>query len=169
LQKKLSDEKCENFSFRVKLGEYEVELCGTHRDVMRTVERLPTLITNVSKAFDNARPKTIAKITVKTTDSVQEIKPSEIKAVEFPKIISTYNTQKAGLQILESDWGKWRPRNVEEIADAMKANNMEFPGRVIESVLEGLAEKGLVRRWNTNTGFVYIIADQTNVNSEGEQ
>ncbi len=169
MQKKLSEEQCENFSLRVKLGEYEVELSGTHRDVMRTVDRLPTLIANVNKAFESVRPKTIAKITVRTTDSAQETKPSESKAVNIPKIASTDNTQEAVLQILESDWGKWRPRTVEEINDAMKANNLQFPGRVIESVLEGLAEKGSVRRWNTNTGFVYIIADHNNVNSEGEQ
>ena len=165
MQKKLSDEQSEGFSFRVKIGEYEVEISGSHHDVMRTVERLPTLIANVNKAFESAKPKTIAKITVKTTDSTQEAKPSEVKVVSMPKISSTQNTQEAVLQILESEWGKWRPRTIDEINDAMKSNNLQFPGRVIESVLEGLAEKGSVRRWNTNTGFVYIIADQKTVNS----
>jgi hypothetical protein len=167
LQRKLVEGKDEGFSFRVKIGEYEVELSGSHRDVMKTIERLPILITNVNKAFDSVRPKTIAKITVKTTDSTQDSKSSEASK-SFPKIASTENTQDAVLHILESEWGKWRPRTVEELNDAMKANGLQFPGRVIESVLEGLSEKGLVRRWNTNTGFVYILAEQQNFNSEGE-
>jgi hypothetical protein len=167
LQRKLVEGKDEGFSFRVKIGEYEVELSGSHRDVMKTIERLPILITNVNKAFDSVRPKTIAKITVKTTGSTQDSKSSETSK-SFPKIASTENTQDAVLHILESEWGKWRPRTVEELNDAMKANGLQFPGRVIESVLEGLSEKGLVRRWNTNTGFVYILAEQQNFNSEGE-
>jgi hypothetical protein len=167
LQRKLVEGKDEGFSFRIKIGEYEVELCGSHRDVMKTVERLPILITNVNKAFDSVRPKTIAKITVKTTDSTQDSKSSEASK-SFPKIAATDNTQDAVLHILDSEWGKWRPRTVEELNDAMKANGLQFPGRVIESVLEGLSEKGLVRRWNTNTGFVYILAEQQNFNSEGE-
>ncbi len=168
MQKKLVDEQCESFSLRVKIGEYEVELSGAHRDVMKTVERLPTLIANINKAFEVAKPKTIAKITVKTTDSTQESKSSEASAVSFPKVAATENTQEAVLQVLESDWGKWRPRTIDEINDAMKANKMQFPGRVIESVLEGLAEKGSVRRWNTNTGFVYVLADQKKFSPEGE-
>ncbi len=167
MQKKLIDEKSENFSFRIKIGEYEVEFSGSYKEVMKTIERLPTLITNVNKAFDSIRPKTIAKITVKTTDSAQDSKSSDASK-SFPKISSTENTQDAVLHILESEWGKWRPRTVEELTDALKANNLQFPGRVIESVLEGLSEKGLIRRWNTNTGFVYILAEHKNFNSEGE-
>jgi len=169
LQRKLADERNEGFSLRVKIGEYEVELSGSHHDVMKAMDRLPSLITNVNKAFESARPKTIAKITVRTTDSAQETKPVEVTANGFPKIAATANTQEAVLKILESDWGKWRPRTIEELNDAMKANNLQFPGRVIESVLEGLSEKGLLRRWNTTTGFVYILADQHNINSEGEK
>jgi hypothetical protein len=165
LQRKLADEQREGFSFRVKIGEYEVELSGTHHEVMKTVERLPILIANVNKAFESVRPKTIAKITVRTTDTGQEGKSSEATAKGYPKIATTENTQEAVLKILESDWGKWRPRTIEELNDAMKSNNLQFPGRVIESVLEGLSEKGLVRRWNTTTGFVYILADQKNFTS----
>ncbi|NLE04843.1 MAG: hypothetical protein GX638_08585, partial [Crenarchaeota archaeon] len=113
MQKKLAEKPNEIFSIRIKLGEYEVELSGTHHDVMRAVERLPTFISNVNKAFQEVRPKTIAKITVKTTDSEEAVKPSETKAVSIPKIGSTNNTQDAVLLILESDWGKWRPRTVE--------------------------------------------------------
>ncbi len=168
MQKKLVEEQATGFSFRVKFGEYEIELAGSHREVIKTIEKLPLLINNVNKAFESVRPKTIAKITVKTTDDIQATKTAESKAVSIPKIDPSSNTQEAVLQILESEWGKWRPRTVEEINDAMKANKLQFPGRVIESVLEGLAEKGSVRRWNTATGFVYIIADPKKENSEGE-
>lgn len=160
MQKKLVEESVEGFSLRVKIGEYEVELKGARREVMKTVDKLPNIITNINKAFESVKPKTIAKITVKTTDSKEFAKSAEAPASGFPKIRSTGNTQEAILQILESDWGKWRPRTAEEINEAMKENKLQFPGRVIESILEGLSEKGLIRRWNTNAGFVYILANQ---------
>jgi len=37
----------ECFGFRVKMGEYEVEISGTREEVLRTVEDLPSLMVNV--------------------------------------------------------------------------------------------------------------------------
>jgi len=48
VQEKKNEEKQEGFVFRVKLGEYEVELKGTHEEVTKTLENLPNLFTNVN-------------------------------------------------------------------------------------------------------------------------
>ena len=160
LQKKQSNEKSECFSLRVKIGEYEVELSGTRQEVMETFENLPDLIANVHKAFECAKPKTVATITVKTAEETKTAKPAETPAMNYPKIAATENADQAVLRILESDWGKWRPRTVEEIKQAMQTNNLKFTERVLDSALDRLSKKGLVRRWNTNTGFVYILAEQ---------
>ena len=168
LQKKRVDEKTEGFLLRVKIGEYEVELSGTHEEVMKTVESIPDLIANINRAFESAKPKTVATITVKTADETKTAKTSEAPAQNYPKIAATEDAEKAVLRILESEWGKWRPRTVEELKEAMKANDLKHSERVFASTLDGLAKKGLVRRWNTNTGFVYILAEKKQVSSGGK-
>ncbi len=168
LQKKGTDKNSGGFSLRVKIGDYEVELSGSRQEVMETVRNLPELIANVNKAFEVAKPKTIATITVKTAEETKTAKPAETPIQNFPKIAATENAEQAVLSILESDWGKWRPRTVEELKQAIQSNNLKFTDHVLDSALDGLSKKGLVRRWNTNTGFVYILAEQK-VKSKGER
>lgn len=168
MQKKRVDEKTEGFLLRVKIGEYEVELSGTHKEVMKTVASIPDIIANINRAFESAKPKTVATITVKTTDEPKTAKTSEAPVQNYPKIAATEDAEKAVLRILESDWGKWRPRTVEELEEALKTNDLKYSERVLASTLDGLAKKGLVKRWNTNTGSVYILAEKKQVSSGGK-
>ena len=165
-EKKKIEEKPESFAFRVKIGDYEVEVRGTHEEVTKTIENLPNLITNVHKAFENVKPKTVATLTVKT-EAPPKATP-EAPAKTYPKIISPANCEKAVLRILETDWGKWRPRTTEELKEAMKANELKYPPRILATTLNELADKGMVRRWNTNTGFVYILAEEKPLSSGGD-
>jgi hypothetical protein len=57
---------------------------------------------------------------------------------------------------------------MEELKEVMKSNKLKYPGRMLKATLDGLAEKGKVRRWNTNTGFVYILADEKSSSSRGK-
>ncbi len=170
VQGKKSEEKQEGFVFRVKLGEYEVELKGTHEEVTKTLENLPNLFTNINKAFEIAKPKTVATITVKTEPPSKETAKAaaEASAQSYPKITAPANCDEAVLRFLETDWGKWRPRTMEELKEAMNANGLKYPGRMLSATLDALAEKDKVRRWNTNTGFVYILADEKPSSRGGE-
>jgi hypothetical protein len=165
VEEKKIEEKREGFAFRVKIGEYEVEIKGTYEDVTKTIENLPNLVTNVHKAFENLKPKTVATLTVKT--EAVKAQP-EASAQSYPKIGSPRNCEEAVRRILETDWGKWRPRTAEELREVMKANELKYPGRVLAETLNELADKGLVRRWNTTTGFVYILAEEKASGSGGE-
>ena len=165
-EKKKIEEKPESFAFRVKIGDYEVEMRGTHEEVTKTIENLPNLVTNVHKAFENVKPKTVATLTVKT-EATPKATP-EAPAKTYPKIISPANCEEAVLRILETDWGKWRPRTTEELKEAMRANELKYPPRILAGTLNELADKGMVRRWNTNTGFVYILAEEKPLNSGGD-
>ena len=162
---KKAKEKHEGFAFRVKIGECEVEIRGTHEEVTKTIEKLPDLVTNVNKAFEIAKPKTVATLTVKTEASKAAPEASE---QTYPKVPSSANCEEAVLRILETDWGKWRPRTMEELQEAMKASGLKYPGRTLGATLDALAEKGMVRRWNTNTGFVYILAEEKPSSSGGK-
>lgn len=144
-----------SFILRVKLGEYEVEVGGTHDDVLKTIEDLPSLISNVHRAFDSVRPKKVATLTVKT-EGGHEKAASE----KYPEIPAAETCNEAVLRLLETDWGKWRPRTLEELRGALKANGLEHPARVLAAVLLDLVKQVKIRRWNTDAGYVYILAEK---------
>jgi hypothetical protein len=137
------------------MGEYEVEVNGTREEVLKTIEDLPILVTNVRKAFENVKPKTVATLTVKTGSQKEQA-----DAHKYPRIMQTENSDDAIIRTLETDWGKWRPRTMDELKDALKANGLDYSGRVLEGVLMGLVKSGKVRRWNTDAGYVYILVEK---------
>lgn len=143
------------FTFRVKFGDCEIEICGNREEVLKTIEELPNLLSYVNYAFETLKPKTVATLTVK-----RESAKEEASLQKFPKIVHTEKCDEAVLRILESEWGKWRPRTFTEIVDALKANNLNFSGRVLSAVLLGLVKKGMIRRWKTDAGYVYILAEK---------
>jgi hypothetical protein len=158
IDKDNSEKQSSSFAFRLKVGDYEIEIRGTHEEVTKTIENLPELVMNVHKAMENVKPKTVATITVKTEPTVKQ--EPESQTTPYPKIAAPASCAVAITRILETDWGKWRPRTVDELKDAMKANDLKYGSRELTDTLNKLAEKGTVRRWNTNTGFVYILAER---------
>ena len=144
-----------NFVLRVKIGEYELEIGGTRAEVLKTIEDLPNLIGNIQKAFDYSRPKKFATLTVKTEAPKDEKTTSE----KYPRISGARTCEEATLRLLETDWGKWRPRTVEELREALKANGLEYPARTLAAVLLDLVKQEKIRRWNTDSGYVYILAE----------
>lgn len=144
------------FVIKVRIGDYEVELGGTREEVLKTIEDLPRLVANVHKAFEATKPRTVATLTVKTGKVGEE---TQVHAQKYPKISPAQSTEEAVVQVLKTDWGKWRPRKLDELREALQTNGMNCSGRVLAGVLMGLAKKGKVRRWNTDAGFVYILVE----------
>lgn len=144
-----------SFILRVKLGEYEVEVCGTRDDVLKTIEELPSLISNVHRAFDSVRPKKVATLTVKTEGGYEKA-----ASEKYPEIPAAETCNEAVLRLLETDWGKWRPRTLEELRGALKANGLEHQARMLAAVLLDLVKQEKIRRWNTDAGYVYILAEK---------
>ena len=155
MQDKAVGETRRGFAFRVKIGEYEVEINGTREEVLQTIEELPDLMADVHSAFEGLKPKTVATLTVKT-----EAAKEEAATQKYPKISRTENCDEAILRILETDWGKWRPRTIDELKEALKANGLNYSGRIFAGVLMGLVRKRKVRRWKTDAGHVYILAEK---------
>lgn len=161
-------ESTDPFTFRVKLGEYEIEIKGTHQNVTSTINKLPKLINNIQKAFDNLTPKTVTTLTVKTEPSDSEPKTKKTSQ-EYPKITSTKNCEQAILDLLKTNWGKWRPRTMEEIQDAIISNDLKFSKTVLSKAIGKLVKKRMIRRWSTNAGFVYILAEEMPVKKSGKK
>ncbi|MEM3699486.1 MAG: hypothetical protein QXL57_01270 [Candidatus Bathyarchaeia archaeon] len=154
---KKAESRSRSFVFRLRTGEYEVEICGTREEVLKTIENLPSLAANLHRAFEGLKPKTVATLTVK---AAAEGSKDEALVQKYPKILRTEKCDEAILRILETDWGKWRPRTVEELREALKANGLSYPGNSLTRVLTGLVKKGLVRHWKTDAGYVYILAEK---------
>ena len=157
----LKDEgKLKGFSFRARVGEFEVELSGTREEVAKAIKDLPSLMGDVSKAFEVLKPKTTTTLTIKTAPSAGGGK-EEVPVQKYPKIAGAEGAgDEAVLRLLETDWGKWRPRTIDELRGALEANGLHFPGSALAGALLGLVRSGRVRRWKTDAGVVYILAEQ---------
>ncbi|MCD6446116.1 hypothetical protein J7L49_04970 [Candidatus Bathyarchaeota archaeon] len=145
--------KMEAFSIFLKMGDYEIEISGARNEVLETLKELPQLIGNIYKAFEKYRSKTTATLTVKTATP-------EASILNYPKISRTKSCSEAILKILKTDWGKWRPRTVKELREALNFNNLNYPERTLAGVLTNMVKKGKVRRWRTDAGYVYILAEE---------
>jgi hypothetical protein len=154
-RKEIQGLQSKGFVFRVKIGECEVEIGGSREEVMKTVQELPSLMTGVREAFESAKPKTVATLTIK-----KEEPKEDTAAHKYPKIIQTDKCDEAILRVLETDWGKWRPRTLAELENAFKANELSFSGHTAAAVLTSLVKKGKIRRWKTDAGDVYILAEK---------
>jgi hypothetical protein len=146
-----------NFVFRVRLGEYEIEIGGARDEVLKTIEDLPSLIGNVNRAFEGVKPKKVATLTVKTEASRDEAAAASEK---YPQISTSATGDDAVISLLETDWGKWRPRTLEELRAALKANGIEYQTRTLAEILLDLVKEEKIRRWNTDSGYVYILAEK---------
>jgi hypothetical protein len=129
------------FSFRVKMGEREIEISGTREEVMKAIEELPQLMETVSKAF-------------KSTKTAKENK--QPTGSEYPSV-SASGCSEAVLQLLASDWGK-QPRSLPELGEALKANAVYYPSTTVSGVLSWLIRKNKIKRWKTDKGYVYVLA-----------
>ncbi len=145
----------DNFAFRLKTGDYEIEVNGNYGDVLNTIKNLPNIVVDIDKAFEKIKPRKVATLTVKT-----ETASPQKASKQYPQIQSSQKLDEAVLRILETDWGKWRPRTIDELDEALKANGSEQSPRTLGGVLMDLVKREKIKRWNTNAGYVYILAEK---------
>ena len=152
-----------SFSFRVKSGDYEVEISGTRKEVLGALDDLPTLMAKVLKGVEEAKLKATASSSPKPL-TVRVTSPSAspsvaAQSIPIPSIPSAKQFSQSILSLLETDWGRWRPRTMPEITEALKANAIHYPATTLSGVLTWLVKRGKVRRWKTDEGYVYILAE----------
>ena len=146
------------FSFRVKIRENEIEVSGTQKEVLSIIKDLPSLIEKISRALatiNNEKTNDVPGRQVVVRSLLPEKSPKR-----FPSIKGAKNCSKAVLKLLETEWGAWRPRTISEIVSALKTNAIHYPSSTLSGVLSWLVKKGKVRRWKTDAGYVYILAEK---------
>ena len=146
------------FSIRIKVNQNEVEISGTHKQVLEAVESLPKIVDHFSKAFAEKNAKAI--VSEETPITVQLTSQTPVPSKMYPSIKKAKNCSQAVLKLLETEWGAWRPRTLSEIVEALKANAMHYPSTTLSGVLSWLVKRGKVRRWKTDAGYVYILAEK---------
>jgi hypothetical protein len=146
------------FSFRFKKDQNEIEISGTQKEVLKLVEDLPEIVEKLFKAFAHggASPSTEGEQPVK----VRLTSSAKSASKMYPSIKKAKNCSQAVLKLLDSEWGAWRPRTISEIDEALKTNTIHYPTSTLSGVLSWLAKKGRVRRWKTDAGYVYILAEK---------
>ena len=146
------------FSLRVRLGQCEVEISGNRDEVLKTVEDLPNLIATISEAFAGAGVGVSDVSPVESSSSLSSSASVPVSVI-YPSIQSSGNCSDAVLRLLETDWGRTMPRMLPELIGAMKANAVHYPATTLSGVLNWLVRKGRVKRWKTDKGYVYVLAD----------
>lgn len=149
-----------SFSVRVKFGEFEIQLGGTRKEVLDTLNDLPALVTKVMKAFEEAKQKNTAQTETKPITVRISSANNPAASIPIPTIQPAKQLNQSILNLLETDWGRWRPRTMPELIEALKANGVHYPATTLSGVLMWLVKKGKVRRWKTDEGYVYILAEQ---------
>ena len=130
------------FSFRVKMGQQEIEISGTREEVIKTIEELPSLVASISKAFESTKNRDVASQPVAST---------------YPSISPSSSCSEAVLKLLETDWGG-QARTLTELGEALKANAVHYPSTTVSGVLAWLVRKNKIKRWKTDRGYVYVLA-----------
>ena len=154
------------FSLRVRLGRCEVEISGSKDDVLRTVEDLPNLVAVISEAFSQAGVEVSQnEVGVQSVSPVSSSQSSSHAHV-YPSIRSTGGCADAVLRLLATHWGRASPKTLPEIVEAMRANAVHYPVTTLSGVLNWLVRKGKVKRWKTDKGYVYVLAQATAMPSQ---
>jgi len=143
------------FSLRVRLGRCEVEISGSRDEVLHAVEDLPRLVAVIFEAFSQVGVEVSQNETSSPAVSASQ---SSSPAPVYPSIQSTGGCADAVLRLLSTEWGRAAPRTLPEIVEAMRVNAVHYPVTTLSGVLNWLVRKGRVKRWKTDKGYVYVLA-----------
>lgn len=138
------------FTIRLKISNYEVELTGSRTEVMQTLDELPKIVGKVVEAFN--LPHDLK------TQSPQE--SPKITEQELPVLSAQagISCPDAIVAVLSTDWGREKPRYLNEIHEAMKVNALHFPMGTVKGRLTDLTKRGILRRIRSEKGYGYVLA-----------
>jgi hypothetical protein len=143
-----SEEK--RFAIRLRIGNNEIEISGSHEDVMSTFQNIGELVSKTSDAFGQAPHQPATANNEPTQQSTEESFPSVSIDPATP-------CPDALIQLLSTDWGKKEPRTLGELLAAMKVNAIHYPEGTVKGRLTDLTKRGVLRRISSRSGYEYIL------------
>lgn len=136
---------------KFRIGDADVQLEGSRNDILEIIEKdLTKIVEGLTKI-----PKIGFPTTSKTEMNQHIIQPATPQLAEpFPSI-QAKSCAEAIVNLLSSEWGRTKPRSISEIRAALEVNALHYSEKVIGFTLTRLTKKQKLRRWKTESGFVY--------------
>ena len=136
------------FHIHVRIRESEIELKGTRKEVISTLDELDWIVEKFSKAFN---------IGHQSKAQISDNQRAQRSNTKFPTIPRTTKCGEAVIALLSTEWGK-TPRTISELREAMEANAVFYPKTPLSGVLVWLVKKAKIRRWkNKKRGYLYTL------------
>jgi hypothetical protein len=139
-----NEEAKEHSRVSVKIGDFQVELEGTHSNVQELMgKRLFEFIKDLQKTLEEV-PSPI--------EVTPEVPPEE-EAV--PPLGRPSTTIEALSTLFKTDWGR-KPRPLSQIMGALEANGLYYKKPVVAKVLVDLIKKKEIRRLGSKGNYQYV-------------
>jgi hypothetical protein len=140
-----SEQDKEHSRVLVRIGEFQVELEGTHANVERMMTK---------KLFDFIKElqEATKQMPLPSTEVAPEVSPEE---ETVPPLGRPSTTMEALSSLFKTDWGR-KPRQLSEIMQALEANGLYYKKAVVAKVLVDLIKKKELRRLGVKGTFQYV-------------
>ncbi|MEM2915319.1 MAG: hypothetical protein QXH91_07985 [Candidatus Bathyarchaeia archaeon] len=143
----------EKIVLKFKAGDAEIQFEGSRNSMLEMIEKdLPKIVENLNKILKVDLSASAPKEKIQTV-----IKPAQAENESYPSI-QAKSCADAIITLLSTEWGKMKPRSISEITSAFEVNALHYSEKVIGFTLTRLTKKQKLRRWKTESGFVYTIA-----------
>jgi len=139
-----NEQKKEHSRISVRIGEFQVELEGTHGNVKKLMgKELFEFIKGLQETTKQLPPS-------------PEITP-EVSAEEeaVPPLGRPSSTMEALSELFKTEWGR-KPRTLAEVMKALEANGLYYKKPVVATVLVYLIKKKELRRLGPKGNFQYV-------------
>jgi hypothetical protein len=131
----------------VRMGEFQVELEGTHADVTALMGKpVYDFISGLQKVAWEVPP---AKVTEEEAAPPTEYPPPLGKTASLGDALKKL--------MVDTNWGK-QPRSFGEIMTALKTSGIYYDKGVLAGTLNYMIKKGTLRRLGTRGNFKYVAA-----------
>jgi hypothetical protein len=141
-------EKKDHSRILVRIGDFQVELEGTHENVKSLMEK--PLFEFLKKLQDVAG---------EIPTSGAEVEAEETVPTEFPPPLGKPASLGDALTklMIEKGWGK-KPRTLAEIVTALETSGIYYKKAAIATTLVTLMKQGKLRRLGTRGSYNYVAA-----------
>ncbi|RLG59537.1 hypothetical protein DRN86_04080 [Candidatus Geothermarchaeota archaeon] len=130
--------------FRIRVGDYEIEVKGSLEDVKDLLERSMGYISKmIAKLPERSYTKEI-----KGEESIKETLPP-IEVSEKESVTSILS------KIFSTKWAS-KPRTLREIIEALESMGLHYPKSTVAVSLMRLAKRNVIRRIKKENIYVYV-------------
>jgi hypothetical protein len=140
----VNEQNKEHSRVSVRIGEFQVELEGTHGNVKKLMGK---------ELFDFIKGLQETKQILTPSEIITPEVSTEEEAV--PPLGRPSTTMEALSQLFKTEWGR-KPRQLSEIMQALEANGLYYKKPVVATILVQLIKKKELRRLGMKGNFQYV-------------